>query len=299
MKNVYIRSNNSIAIMSLIYFLSLIPLIGYGFYKNGLYLYLNNYVNMWGMLRPLIYLLIGALSGALVNVIYEKGIKKSKDKFWGILFSSFHIIYGLLIASLVSINTNLLLFSVVTFGILLLSKFVKMKNLNVVALTSLLLILLTYLFSNFTYLNAYESSNVFNLNAVDYLFGRGSGGINTTCIAFLILSLIILISSHIYKKEIPLYSIVTFLVIIVGYCIYKNDIANIFNMLFTNSILFSFIYVATIPNSSSYTKVGKIIYGVLIGLLTFILYLINPAFASLGAILIAGILSSVIDMWFE
>lgn len=299
MKNIYVRSKNSIAQMSLIYFISLLPLIGYGFYKNGIFLYLKGYVNLLGMFKPLIFMLIGIFSGALVNIIYEKGVKKSKESLKEVLFSSFHIIYGLLIASLTSINTNIFLYTVLTFSLLLLSKFVKMKNLNVVALTSLLMILLTYLFSAFSYSNIYERSNVFNLNAVDYLFGRGIGGINTTCIALLVISLIILWNSHIYKKEIPLYSIISFFILILGYCIYKNDIANIFNMLFTNSILFSFVFVATIPNSSSYTKIGKIIYGIFVGILAFIFYLINPSFASLGAILIAGILSSVIDIKFE
>ena len=296
MKNIYIRSNNSIAKMSLIYFLSLLPLILYGFYKNGIFLYIHKYVTILGLLKPLVFTFLGGLIGALVNIIYEKGIKKSKDSLIEILFSSFHIIYGLLIASLASINTNIFLFIFVTFAVLLTSKFVKTKNLNVVALASLLIILLTYIFSDFTYLNAYESSNIFNLNAVDYLFGRGSGGINTTCIAFLILSLIILWNSNIYKKEIPIYSLITFFIIILGVCIYQNNIENVFNMLFTNGILFSFIFVATIPNSSSYTKVGKIIYGILTGILTYVFYLINPSLAVLGAIIISGILSSVIDL---
>ena len=71
------------------------------------------------------------------------------------------------------------------------------------------------------------------------------------------------------------------------------------NILFTNGILFSFIYIATDSVSSSYTKEGKIIYGVLVGLFTFLLYLINPALSSLGGILIASILNGVIDLKFE
>ena len=71
------------------------------------------------------------------------------------------------------------------------------------------------------------------------------------------------------------------------------------NMLFTNGILFSFIFIATDPLSSSYTRVGKIIYGVLVGISTFLLYLINPILSSFGGILIVSILNSVIDLKFE
>ena len=49
MKNVYMRDNNSIFKISIYYFISLLPLIIYGFYKNGIYLYLHNYTNVFGM----------------------------------------------------------------------------------------------------------------------------------------------------------------------------------------------------------------------------------------------------------
>lgn len=299
MKNVYIRNNNSIFKISIIYLLSLLPLIGYGFYKNGIHLYQKGYVSLFGMFKPLLFILTGLFLGALVNIIYEKFIKKNKGKLIDILFSSFHILYGTLIACLLSINTNYLLFVLVTFGILMLSKFLKIKSINIVAFISLTIILLTYLFSSFSYLNAYESNTILNLNAADYLIGRGSGGIATTFVAFLILSFIILWNLDTYKKEITLYSLVSFVVLITCYCIYKSNISNIFEILFTNGILFSLIYVAPEYLSSSYTKVGKIIYGISVGVLTFILYLINPAFAALGAILISSILSTVFDVKFE
>ena len=71
------------------------------------------------------------------------------------------------------------------------------------------------------------------------------------------------------------------------------------NMLFTNGILFSFVFIATEPLSSSYTKKGIIIYGILVGVLTFLLYLIQPALSSFGAILIVSIFNSLIDLKFE
>ena len=175
MKNVYVRNNNSILKISLKYFLALLPLIIYGFYKNGIYLYQKNLISFVQMFKPLLFIITGAFIGALVNIIYEKIIKKNNDKTLNILFSSFHILYGVLIASRTSINTNYLLFFLVTAIILMVSKLLKIKTINLVALTSLLIILITYLFSKFTYLNAYEFNTVLNLNGTDYLIGRGSG----------------------------------------------------------------------------------------------------------------------------
>ena len=69
-----IKNNNSIEKMSYIYLLSLLPLILFGFYKNGISLYIKDYVNILGMLKPLLLILCGFIIGILVNIIYEKVI---------------------------------------------------------------------------------------------------------------------------------------------------------------------------------------------------------------------------------
>jgi len=294
-----IKSDNSIKRISYMYILSLLPLILFGFYKNGISLYIKDYINIFEMFKPLFFIFIGFCIGSLVNIIYEKNIKKNKDKYMNIIFSSFHPIYGILISCIISINTNLFLFSIVSFVVLFLSKFIKNNKINYIALTSLIIFLIMSIFDKFSFLNIYEISNKFNLNAIDYMFGKGSGGIFTTNIILLVVSFIFLYNVKTYKKSISISSISTFVILVVLYSVIKNNIGNIMNILFTNGILFSFIYIATDSISSSYTKEGKVIYGILVGLFTFLLYLINPALSSLGGILIASILNSIIDLKFE
>lgn len=293
-----IKDDTSIKKISLTYILSLLPLILYGFYKNGIYLYIKKYISLPKMFKPLLLILIGFLIGASVNIIYLKLIKKSKDNIIDIIFSSFHPIYGILIASIISINTNILLFSVVTFAVLFISKFINNK-INLISLSSLIIFFIMNVLNKFTFMNIYEQSSSFKMNAIDYMFGRGSGGILTTNILLIVLSFIILYNSKVYKKNIAIYSSIVFILLTTIYCILTKNIGNIMNMLFTNGILFSFVYVATEPVSSSYTKYGKEIYGILVGILTFIFYLINPALSSLGGILIASIFNSLIDLKFE
>lgn len=293
-----IKDDTSIKKISLTYILSLLPLILYGFYKNGIYLYIKKYISLPTMFKPLLLILIGFLIGASVNIIYLKLIKKSKDNIIDIIFSSFHPIYGILIASIISINTNILLFSVVTFAVLFISKFINNK-INLISLSSLIIFFIMNVLNKFTFMNIYEQSSSFKMNAIDYMFGRGSGGILTTNILLIVLSFIILYNSKVYKKNIAIYSSSVFILLTTIYCILTKNIGNIMNMLFTNGILFSFVYVATEPVSSSYTKYGKEIYGILVGILTFIFYLINPALSSLGGILIASIFNSLIDLKFE
>lgn len=293
------KSNNSIKRITLTYIISLLPLILFGFYKNGISLYIKKYVNILEMFKPLVIILLGFLIGAIVNVIYEKKINKNKDNIKDIIFSSLHPIYGILIGCISSINTNTILFSLVTFIILLISKFTKNTKINYITLTSLIIFFIMNIFGKFSFLNAYEVSNNFNMNTIDYLFGKGNGGIVTTNILLLIISYIILYNSNIYKRNIPIYSFISFLLLTIIYCFIKNDIGNIMNMLFTNGILFSFVYIASEPNSSSYTRLGSTIYGIIVGVLSFIFYLINPSLSSLGGIFIASIFNSLIDLKFE
>lgn len=293
------KSDNSIKKITLTYIISLLPLILFGFYKNGISLYIKKYVNILEMFKPLIIILLGFIIGVLVNIIYEKKINKNKDNIKDILFSSLHPIYGILIGCISSINTNIILFSLVTFIVLLISKFTKNTKINYITLTSLIIFFIMNIFGKFSFLNAYEVSNNFNMNTIDYLFGKGNGGIVTTNILLLITSYIILYNSNIYKRNIPIYSFISFLLLTIIYCFIKNDIGNIMNMLFTNGILFSFVYIASEPNSSSYTRLGSTIYGIIVGVLSFIFYLINPSLSSLGSIFIASIFNSLIDLKFE
>lgn len=294
-----IKSNNSIKRMSYIYIISLIPLILFGFYKNGISLYIKDYVGIIGMLKPLLFILLGFSIGIIVNIIYERIINKNNDNLLNVMFSSFHPIYGILTACVSSINTNLLLFSIVTFMVLFLSKFVRDNKINYVSLSCLIIFFIMNIFGEFTFLNMYEASNKFNMNAIDYMFGRGSGGIFTTNIILLIISFLVLYYSKIYKRNIAIFSSITFIILTIMYCLINSNIGNIMNMLFTNGILFSFVFIATDPVSSSYTRIGKIIFGILVGLFTFLLYLINPILSSFGGILIASILNGIIDLKFE
>lgn len=296
--NNFIKSKLTIKKINIILLISLIPLIIAGFYKNGIKLYNLNYINILEMFKPLLISLIGYLLGILVNIIYDK-IKKKHTSIKTLVLDSFYPYYGLLISSLISINTPYYLFIPLTFIVLLISKILNNKNINIVALTVLIIILIMNITSNFTYLNIYEQTNNLHLEPLDYFLGLGSGGINTSNILLLLLSTIILFKEDFYKKEIPIISTTIYLLLTIIYGIYKQDIILILDSIFSNSILFSFIYVASIFEYSPITKKGKIIYSILVGSITFILYLVYPSLASLGGILLSSICIKYINKIIE
>lgn len=292
MNNVYVRGNTSIRTISLTRIFLLLPLIIYGVYKNGIFLYVNHYVKLFDMFRPLILILIGALIGASVNIIYEKIIKRRDGSLIDTIFSSFHMEYGIILASISSINTNIFAFTICTFFLLLISKFLN-NRINVVCIIFIVLYCIMSIKGEYIFANLYELSKNFSFNLMDYLTGRAPGGIASTHIILLLIALTGLHISNTNKSEITVYSFVSYSVPAVIYAIIKE--INVLDILFLNNYMFVFTFVATDSVTSSYTTNGKKLFGLLVGILTFCFYLVNPILAPFISIAIVSLLNNLID----
>jgi Na+-translocating ferredoxin:NAD+ oxidoreductase RnfD subunit len=291
--NVYVRSKKSIANMSITRIILLIPLIIFGLYKNGVYLYLNKYTNIGGFFKPMMFIILGALIGALVNIIYEYIFKGNKDNIISVLFSSFHIEYGILLACITSVNTNVFVFMSVVFVMLFISKILK-NRINIMSITFIVIYFIQQqLFGGYTYLNAYDTSRVFSLDFMDFMIGRGYGGIATTHIILLIIALIGITVTNNNKSNISISSAITIFLLFGIYSIANH--MDIGKLILNNSYMFACVYIMTDYVTSSYTKNGEIIFGVLCGLLTFGFYFINPIIAPYIAITIVSLFNNLID----
>lgn len=290
--NVYIRNKTSIKSIMLTRMLFLLPLIIYGCYKNGIYLYIHKYVNLFNMFRPLIFIVTGAFIGLLVNLIYEKIIRKSKDRLIDIIFSSFHVEYGIVLACVCSINTNLFVFAIVTFFFFLISKFFK-NRINIVALCFIIIYLLCTIKGNYIFANEYELSKTFRLNLFDYLIGRGPGGIAATHLILLGIALAGLHITSNNKTIISINAIIVYAVLATCFSIFTNH--SILESLFFNNYFFIFSYIATDMVTSCYTNKGIMLFGILVGLLTFAFTFLNPIIAPFISILIVSLLNNLID----
>jgi Na+-translocating ferredoxin:NAD+ oxidoreductase RnfD subunit len=291
--NVYVRSKKSIANMSITRIILLIPLIIFGLYKNGVYLYLNKYTNIGGFFKPMMFIILGALIGALVNIIYEYIFKRNKDNIISVLFSSFHIEYGILLACITSVNTNVFVFMSVVFVMLFISKILK-NRINIMSITFIVIYFIQQqLFGGYTYLNAYDTSRVFSLDFMDFMIGRGYGGIATTHIILLIIALIGITVTNNNKSNISISSAITIFLLFGIYSIANH--MDIGKLILNNSYMFACVYIMTDYVTSSYTKNGEIIFGVLCGLLTFTFYFINPIIAPYIAITIVSLFNNLID----
>lgn len=290
--NVYVRSNKSIKSITLTKILFLLPLIVYGFYKNGIYLYQEHYISFVEIFRPLIYVSIGALVGIFVNIFYEKIIKKSKDDLNSIIFSSFHLEYGIVVGCLVSINTNVLIYTLVLLSVFMVSKFLN-NRVNIMCFTLIVIYLLSKIIGNASFLNSYEMSKTFSYEFMDYLIGRFPGGVASTHVILICLGLFGLYMTNNIKIDISLSSLATLFLLFGVYSLLTDN--NFTSLFFANNIVMLMSYVATDTKTSCYTRKGMIVFGALIGLLTFIIYFIEPTLAPLISILVVSLFNNFID----
>lgn len=274
----FVREETNIKKIISYLYVSIIPLLIFGFYKNGIKGYDGIFI-----LHPLILDLIGFASGALVSIILEK--KKP--------LTSFYPFYGLLSASLVFPNTSIIVFGLICFISLFIYKKINKNNVNIVCVIALIVILISNFYET-SYLNLVINSNT-NLDGLDYLLGKGSAGLNASCTLLSLASYLYLSTKDFYKREIPLYSFLTYSILMVIYLSFIGDINSLFVRLLSNGTIFSLVFVSTMGTTSSYTKRGRICYALILGILMFILSFSFPSLAVISAIFLVSIMHKYID----
>lgn len=274
----FVREETNIKKIISYLYISIIPLLIFGFYKNGIKSYDGIYI-----LHPLILDLVGFASGTVVSIILEK--KKP--------LTSFYPFYGLLSASLVFPNTSIIVFGLICFISLFIYKKINKDNVNIVCVIALIVILISNFYET-SYLNLVINSNT-NLDGLDYLLGKGSAGLNASCTLLSLASYLYLSTKAFYKREIPLYSFLTYSILMVIYLSFIGDINSLFVRLLSNGTIFSLVFVSTMGTTSSYTKRGRICYALILGILLFILSFSFPSLAVISAIFLVSIMHTYID----
>lgn len=274
----FVREETNIKKIISYLYISIIPLLIFGFYKNGIKSYDGIYI-----LHPLILDLVGFASGTLVSIILEK--KKP--------LTSFYPFYGILSASLVFPNTSIIVFGLICFISLFIYKKINKNNVNIVCVIALIVILISNFYET-SYLNLVINSNT-NLDGLDYLLGKGSAGLNASCTLLSLASYLYLSTKAFYKREIPLYSFLTYSILMVIYLSFIGDINSLFVRLLSNGTIFSLVFVSTMGTTSSYTKRGRICYALILGILMFILSFSFPSLAVISAIFLVSIMHKYID----
>ncbi|HHU79989.1 MAG TPA: RnfABCDGE type electron transport complex subunit D [Acholeplasmataceae bacterium] len=283
------------------FIIALVPLILFGWVKNGLLPFIREEISVIEMLYPLILILVGALTSVVSEVIFFYVWKKTNT--WeGLkkeLSLSYGVIPGLLIAMIVPIYTPVwvLMLGCVVANILFKMLFGGFGH-NILNPA-----LMGYAFITTAFYGVITSSvgqgfflpselasgatplqNLAGLGSVtnpdvlispygsllDFFLGTVPGGLAETSSLLIILSCIFLIARKVISWVIPVIYVGTVFVLtlIIGLISTDNGLTfALFNVL-SGGLLFGAVFMATEPVTSPKTPNGKVIFALLLGVLT-------------------------------
>lgn len=311
----FIRTKNDTDKIFKNLFIALLPIILFSLYKNGIIPFINNKTDIIGLYYPLIFVFIGGLSTYLIEKIYCKIFKKN---------SYASIFPGIFIALVLPINTPIEILIFACFIGIIIGKMLYGgfgNNIFNPALIGCLFVLTAYssiITNNGGYLNNYEldsissatplSNNIEGIgdydtlvkpygNLLDFFIGLIPGSVGETSSLLCLIGLIYLGIKKVIKIEIPLFYIGT--VFVLTYIIGISNGLGIWYPLFqifSGGLMFGAVFMATDPVTSPVTKLGRILYGICLGILTTICrYLTVYPEGVLTSILIMNMFVFILD----
>ena len=253
MNNVYLHSNEKTNSLVKLLIFMLIPFAIFGFYKNGIYLHQKELISTFEMFKPVLFIVVSII----VSLIYSV-IKKEK-------FISYVLLYNLIISLIAMPNTSIIVYLITLVVCNVIMMFIKYP---IIPSYMLITVIISIVFKNFTFLNAFESAVEHKYSLIDYLLGYGYGGLSNTFLIFSIISLIILCAKFSFKKHIPLTAFTVFYSLLMITSFIKGNID--INLFLNNNFIFGVIFIAPLTLYSPYTKGGCFLYGIMLGLLSYI-----------------------------
>lgn len=272
---VFIHSKNSLKKNVINYIILLIPLYIYGIYKNGILLYQKNLIPFFDIFKIIYLLFISLIAYLAKTIILKRKIHLDLE------FLSLFII-----PLFMPISINYFFYFLGVFLSLIIIEFLSKRfNFNSIAFSKLFIILLLAIFTYYSYLNYAEELEIYSLTTWDLLWGRNIGGLGSTSIILGIIVMIILAITNNYKFEITISALIgyLFLSLIFDKSLFLNG-----------SNILAIILVAPDSISSPISKIPKLIYGLVIGILAVLLSLvISPYEGVFISILICSIIYEI------
>jgi len=290
----FLKSDNKTSKIMLHLMIALMPIILFGVYKDGYIPYSNGKTDLFGLIYPLLFIIIGSLTTFLCETIYALITHKNVKDY---IKSSYSFLPGLFLALVLPLKTPI---SVLIFGCLVASIVGKLifggfgKNIFNPALIGYVFIFAAFsgIFSGNIYLNDYEIDTISNatpLTNVKNVEGIGSyeelvepyGGLDSFFVGLIpgslgeVSSLLCIIAfcylavMKVIKWKIPVFYVGTVFIItcIIGRILGQGLYYPLFHIL-SGGLMFGSVFMATDPVTSPVTSVGQILYGMFLGILT-------------------------------
>jgi len=315
----FIKSKNKTNKMMFHVLIALLPIILFGFYKNGIVPYINGKANVIDMLYPLIFVLLGGGFTYFIEKLFACFVLKKKDlELKKYMHSSFSVLPGIFLSLILPVNTPIWVLFFGAFISIALGKIVYGgfgNNIFNPALLGRLFIVTVYasvITKSGGYLNLYEIdtissatplSNVATVEGIgtyetlvspygtlqDFFVGFIPGTIGETSALLCIVAFVYLSITKTIKRKIPMIYIGT--VFIMTWFIGRMNGLDIWYPLFqifSGGLMFGAVFMATDPVTSPTTPIGQVLYSVSLGILTVVFRYMTPA--------PEGVLTSILTM---
>ncbi len=303
----FVKDKNSTPKIMMHLLVSLIPIILFSFFKNGILPYTSGKIKLLGMFYPLFFITLGPIFTYIIERIYVKIFYKyEKTKLKQYMKSSYSIFPGLFLSLVLPINTPI---SVLFFGSFIATVVGKMlfggfgNNVFNPALIGYLFVILIYgpmIAANGGYLNPLEMdavttatplSNIATVEGIgtyetlikpygslfEFFVGIIPGTIGETSAFLCIVAFIYLTFFKVIKWKIPAVYIAT--VFGMTYVIGTFNNLGIWYPLFqimSGGLMFGAVFMATDPVTSPTTPIGQVLYGLFLGILTVMIRYLTP-----------------------
>lgn len=289
----FIQTNNRARNILRNIFISLIPLIIFSFYKNGIVLY-GEEKNVLVLLMPIIVLLICGISSFITDFIISK-IKKENKTFSFFVKNKHSFLPGIILALLLPIDLPLYLYALggILSSIVGRITYAGISLFNKVALSYLVVILIYAL--AIANINLFQPIDVTSGSLWSMFFGSTSLIVTNSFLC--LLGFIFLIYKKAIKWKIPVTYILTVFVMTYIIGILNNQVLYypVYHLL-SGGLVFASIYLASDNETSPTTLFGQVTYAIFLGLLTVIFrFYISDALSIIFSILIMNLFNIIID----
>lgn len=268
MENGFFKKNKILGI-ALLYILSLLPLIVFGYYKNGLLVYQHGFISFFSSLQYLVIPVIIIILSYVFETYYYIVVKKENN-----LHNVFNSVvpYINTLCYLVCAPMDYLWITIPIIVFLdILLKFVGNRvSVNQIALFQCVLFGILTALGMFQYANLYEASLSNEITDPSLLFiGKGVGAIGTTSTLCVLIGYVLLLFNSYYKKDIPIisfigYAIVSIIIYFVGGLTFTEILVNTF----ASGFIFAAVFVSSLSTATPVIRSGRVLYGLLIGVLS-------------------------------
>ncbi len=261
--------------------LILVPIILFGWYKFGYLDYSKGLISLVGSFKVLWLLLINVALTYLLQFFI-------KDRY---PYRYYEIILLTLLLP-IRIPYFIDILTVLIYNIF--RHHLNHYHFNSVAIFKLFTTLILMILGKNNYLSLYQEQVVSIYRASDLVWGASMGSIGSNNLILLILSYFLLCNVSIYKKDILWYSLLGYSLALGIYGIINNNLIDLIKLTLNSTVIFSFIFISPINISSPMGKKLKKIYGLLVGVISFIFLQINPYDAAVISIVISNLICNFI-----